>query len=255
MNTPPNTGADATLETSTATVSTGRRVTKVPMRKYEVSYLNRKGEIAELSRMAPALPTFENAFGALGRGAMVMTQNGPMTVEDLLPGDSIRLASGDFDTLVWRGTMVIQPDEDNSNGENSRLTRITADALGPSRPSPDLILGPTAHLLHRANGVRTLTGKRAAYIPARDFIDGSQFIELRPAMPVNVYQLGFTRQESLMVNGIEIESLHPGTFFGLGLRGEMLAQYLSLFPHKIDLDDFGEMRNPRLRLRDLELLD
>ena len=103
--------------------------------------------------------------------------------------------------------------------------------------------------------MRTLTGKRAAYIPVRDFVDGSQFIELRPANPINVYQLGFARQESLLVNGIEIESLHPGTFFALGLRGDLLAQFLALFPHKRDLDDFGEMRFPRLRLRDLELLE
>jgi hypothetical protein len=117
------------------------------------------------------------------------------------------------------------------------------------------VLGPTAHLLHRAAGVRTLTGKRSAFIPARDFVDGSHFIALHPTIPVQLFQLGFARQESLLVNGIEIESLHPGTFFGLGLRGDMLAQYLALFPHKNDLDDFGEMRHPRLRMRDLELLD
>ena len=253
MNTPPNTGANATVHTRTGTPS--RRSASAPMRKYEVSYLRSNGDIGELSRMAPALPTFENAFGVLGRGAMVATENGPMTVEDLLPGDRIKLASGEFETLLWRGSILIHPDQDGHHSEYNRLTRITADALGPARPSPDLILGPTANLLHRATGVRTLTGKRAAFIPVRDFIDGSQFIELRPAMPVNVYQLGFARQESLLVNGIEIESLHPGTFFGLGLRGELLAQYLTLFPHKIDLDDFGEMRHPRLRLRDLELLE
>lgn len=226
-----------------------------PTRRYDVSYLNDEGHIAEFSRVAPALPAFENAFAALGRGATVVTENGPMTIEDLLPGDRIRLVSGDYETLLWRGSIVIQQDEADAPTSNNCLIRITADALGLSRPAPDLVLGPTAHLLHRATGVRTLTGKRAAYIPVRDFVDGSQFIELRPANPINVYQLGFARQESLLVNGIEIESLHPGTFFALGLRGDLLTQFLALFPHKRDLDDFGEMRFPRLRLRDLELLD
>ena len=123
-----------------------------------------------------------------------------------------------------------------------------------NRPSPDLVLGPTARLLHRAAGVRTLTGKAAAFVPARDFFDGNSFIALRPATPVKVYQLGFKRHCSLTVNGIEIESLHPGTAFALGLRGDMLAQYLALFPHMHSLEDFGEMKNPRLRLRDLDLL-
>ncbi|WP_106744809.1 Hint domain-containing protein [Yoonia maritima] len=257
MNPSLNNGADPTIGTSnTEALRRGRYATSnIPTRKYEISYLLPNGDIAEMSRVAPALPAFENAFGALGRGAMVVTSNGPMTIEDLLPGDRVRLANGNFETLLWRGAMLIQPDDLNTNSENNCLTRITAESLGPSRPSPDLILGPTAHILHRATGVRTLTGKRAAFIPVRDFIDGSQFIELRPAQPVNVFQLGFSRQESILVNGIEIESMHPGTFFALGLRGEMLVQYLSLFPHKIDLDDFGEMRNPRLRLRDLELLE
>jgi hypothetical protein len=228
---------------------------KTPTRKYEITYQSAAGDIVEISRVAPALPTFENAFGALGRGAMVSTDNGPMTVEDLLPGDKVRLANGEYETLLWRGSMVMQPDDPNANSEHSSLTRITTEALGPSRPAPDLVLGPTAHLLHRAAGVRTLTGKRAAFIPARDFVDGSHFIALHPTIPVQLYQLGFARQESLLVNGIEVESLHPGTFFGLGLRGDMLAQYLALFPHKRDFGDFGEMRHPRLRMRDLELLD
>ncbi|MDO6589161.1 hypothetical protein DS901_04095 [Loktanella sp. D2R18] len=259
MKTSSDTEADTTVQTPRASgASTARRglqhQNKTPTRKYEIIYRNAAGEIVEMARVAPAQPTFENAFGALGRGAMVSTDNGPMTVEDLLPGDRIRLANGELETLLWRGSMVIRPDDPNINSEHSCLIRITAEALGPTRPMPDLVLGPTAHLLHRAAGVRTLTGKRAAFIPARDFVDGNQFIALRPTIPVQVYQLGFDRQESLLVNGIEIESLHPGTFFGLGLRGDMLTQYLALFPHKRDLQDFGEMRNPRLRMRDLELL-
>lgn len=225
------------------------------MRKYEITYLTDDGQIAEMSRVAPAVPTFENAFGVLGRGATVTTGTGTMAVEDLLPGDKIKLSNGTFETLLWRGMMVVNPDNAGEMGENICLTRVTAEALGPDRPTHDLILGPTAHLLYRASGVRILTGKRAAYIPARDFIDGTQFIELRPMSQVNVYQLGFARQESIAVNGLEIESLHPGTVFALGLRGDMLSQYLSLFPHKHCLQDFGEMRNPRLRMRDLELLE
>ena len=70
---------------------------KSPTRKYEIVYCDPAGDIVEMSRSAPALPTFENAFGALGRGAMVVTATGPMTVEDLLPGDKIRLASGEYE--------------------------------------------------------------------------------------------------------------------------------------------------------------
>ena len=69
--------------------------------------------------------------------------------------------------------------------------------------SPDLVLGPAARMLHTHHGVRTLTGSEAAFVPARDFIDGSSIIELRPIAPVHVYQLGF-------------DKLHPTTY----LNGE-----------------------------------
>lgn len=224
-------------------------------RKYEVSYLSERGEIKEFSCMAPALAAFEDAFGALGRGAVVQTEIGPIAVEDLLPGDRVKLADGHFDTLLWRGTIVLQPDIPPTFPDTGGLIRITSDAFGYDRPSPDLVLGPTARLYHTARGIRTLTGSDAAFIPVRDFEDGANIIALRPAGPVRLYQLGFARHQRISVNGIEIESLHPGTAFALGLRGETLAQYLSLFPHKRNLADFGTMQLPRLRLRDLELLD
>jgi hypothetical protein len=228
--------------------------THVRTRKYDVSYLTAENQIVEFSRVGPANASFEDAFGALGHGAILQTNNGPMAVEDVLPGDQIRLANGNYEKVLWCGAMSINPSDYDANPEHGSLIRIMADALGLNRPSPDLVLGPTARLLHRASGVRTLTGRGAAYIPVRDFSDGTNIIALRPASPVKAYQLGFAKHHGLSVNGLEIESLHPGTAFALGLRGDMLTQYLALFPHKTNLDDFGEMKNPRLRLRDLDLL-
>mgnify|MGYP001795581835 CR=1 FL=1 len=224
-------------------------------RKYNISYLSDEKQIVEFSRRAPAIAAFEDAFGALGHGAILQTGNGPMAIEDVLPGDAIRLSNGRYEKLLWCGSMPISPVDHDTNPDHGSLTRITADALGLNRPSPDVVLGPTARLLHRAPAIRKLTGKSSAFIPARDFFDGTNFVALRPATPVIVYEIGFARHCSLTVNGIEIESLHPGTAFALGLRGDLLTQYLGLFPHKRNFDDFGEMKNPRLRLRDLELLD
>lgn len=228
---------------------------KLKQRRYDIAYLNQNGDFVETTIQAPTLAQFEDAFGALGRGAILQTQNGPMAVEDLLPGDQIRMANGMYEKLLWRGSMTIQPEDANANPETSSLIRIMADALGPQKPAPDVVLGPTARLIHKSNGVKALTGARAAFIPARDFVDGNQFIALRPAAPVRVYQLGFADHQRLSVNGIIIESLHPGTSFSLGLRGDILAQYLALFPHKADLADFGTLHNPRLRLRDLDIFE
>jgi len=222
-------------------------------RKYDLVFLDERGDIAEVSTRAPALPAFEDAFCAFGHGVILQTQNGPMAIEDLLPGDSVRLSDGTYDTLMWRGSTTLTPSESPDGSDGATLIRITADAFGPQRPAQDLVLGPSARLFHKANGIRALTGASAAFIPACDFIDGLQMIALRPAAPVRVYQLGFERHRTLDAGGIQVESLHPGTAFSLGLRGDMLSQYMALFPHKQKLEDFGTLQYPRLRLRDLDL--
>ena len=89
-------------------------------RKYTITCLAGV-HIIETSIMAPAIPAFEDAFGALGRGTILQTRHGPVAVEDLMPGDSLRLIDGSFAPLLWRGMMTItQP-------ARHCLTRITAD--------------------------------------------------------------------------------------------------------------------------------
>ena len=226
----------------------------IAQRKYEVMYLDAHGRFNEYVTVARAHPAFEDAFAALGHSAVVQTQNGYMSVEDVMPGDDVRLADGSFETLQWRGRITLNLGSEDPKVKKATMTRITGDALGYSRPSQDLVLGPSARILHRASGIRKVTGVDAAFIPAADFVDGNNVLSLEPTTPVSVYQFGFAAQRSLPVNGIEVETLHPGSAFNLGLRGDALREYLSLFPHKRSFEDFGLMNHPRLRMRDLDLL-
>lgn len=225
------------------------------MRKYEIAHLTPNNDFHEATRLAPASPAFEDAFAAIGRGAILQTSIGPCAVEDLLPGDMIETASHGMQKLLWRGTMTIVPGAQNRRPEMGTMTRLTADALGYGRPAPDLVLGPAARICHRAPGVRTLTGSEAAFVPVRDFIDGSSIVELTPIAPVHCYQLGFADHCQISVNGIEIETLHPGVPHMLGLRPDMMSLLLSLFPHMERMSDFGAMLHPRISLRDLDLFE
>lgn len=223
-------------------------------RKYEIMFLDVHDQFREYTTIARAHAAFESAFAALGHSAIVQTKNGLMSVEDVIPGDEVRLADGSYEILQWRGRITLTPLQDDPDNPSTMLTRITADAMGYGRPSQDLVLGPSARILHRANGIRKVTGCEAAFIPASDFIDGNNVLSLRPTGPVSVFQFGFAAQRSLQVNGVAVETLHPGTAFNLGLRGDALREYLSLFPHKQSLEGFGLMDYPRLRMSDLDLL-
>ncbi len=225
------------------------------MRKYEIIHLNASGDIEDLTRVAPALPAFEDAFAAFGRGALLQTENGPCAVEDLLPGDRVMTSDAGVQTLLWKGAITIVPGSQNMRPEMGTMTRVTSDAMGFGRPSPDLVLGPSARVLHTAPTVRTLTGSDAAFVPMRDFVDDAQVIELKPAAPVEAYQLGFENHHMVSVNGIDVETLHPGPVHTLGLRQDLIQMLQTLFPHKVMLSDFGAMLHPRVRLRDLDLFD
>ena len=97
-----------------------------------------------------------------------------------------------------------------------------------------------------------MTGHEAAFVPAADFVDGVNIVEVQPQTPVQVFQLGFAAHERIVTNGVEVDSHNPGARHELGLRGDMLALYLSLFPHVDRIEDFGMLMHPRLSMHDLD---
>jgi hypothetical protein len=223
------------------------------MRKYEVAHLTPSKNIEDFTKIAPALPAFEDAFAAFGRGAILRTKTGPMAVEDLLPGDIVLTDHG-YQTLLWRGTMAIIPGAQNKRTEIATMTRVMSDSLGLGRPAMDLVLGPAARMLHRSPATRLLTGTDTALVPVRDFIDGEQLIELRPIAPVHCYQLGFAEHCCVNVNGLDVETLHPGPAHALNLGPDLLPHLMALFPHVSRPSDFGPLTTPRLRKADLDLV-
>lgn len=235
------------------TSPSGRPARGMPLsRKYRVAHLTPFQEIVEQDLLGPDADAFEQAFAAIGHGAIVQTSHGPMAVEDLLPGDSVLTNEHGMQTLLWHGRVTLSPD--HSRATQSSMTRITADALGLAKPSADLVLGPAARILHSNGAVKQLTGQAVASIPARDFVDLGQFIALRPIAPVSCYQIGFGRHCSVNLNGVAVETLHPGPAHQLRLGPEERAIFMRMFPHMTCLQDFGTLAAPRLRQADLDLV-
>lgn len=224
------------------------------MRRIEVVHLSATQQICDFIRIVPAMPEFEDAFAAFARNTLIQTERGHVSVEDLWPGDMVRTVDHGFQPLLWRGMTLLVPQANGQDPSMGKLTRIAADALGIARPMSDLVLGPRARLAHAAPGIRQLTGQDRAFMPARDFIDGINVLELTPPAPVQVFHLGFASHVRLLAGGVEVESFHPGPAHALGLRGDLLALYMSCFPHMRDMDAFGPMAMPRIRMADLDLI-
>jgi hypothetical protein len=222
------------------------------MRRYEVVHLTPNGDIDDFSRIAPAHRAFEDSFGSLALGALLRTDRGVVAIEDILPGDKVKTVTNDFQTVFWRGAMTLMPNAPGQDARMGKLIRFSADSLGIGRPMSDLLLSPSARLFQHSLALQRVTGHTAAFVPAVDFLDWVNIVEVQPQAPVQVFQLGFAAHERIAVNGVEVDSQNPGARHELGLRGDMLDLYLGLFPHIELIEDFGLLMHPRLSLHDLD---
>ncbi len=213
-------------------------------RRYDVTWMDDAGFMEDFTRVAPAMPIFESGFNALAHGALVSTPRGHVAVEDLVPGMMIDTATGEPARLRWIGSITLVPDAPE-RGVPDRLYRVVADSLGFARPAVDLTLGPGARLLDRAPEVCRRLGTEAALVPVTTRVDGEAIIEIAPVSAARVYHLSFDHHHVISVNGIEVESFHPGPDAIYSLSDEMRDQFLALFPHKKSLHEFGRMLWPR----------
>ncbi len=225
------------------------------MRRYEAVHLASNGDIVEHSHIAPAIPQFEEAFSAFARGTIFQTKTGPVAVEDLLPGYMVLTADGEFEKLTWKGSMMLVPSAEGQSPEMRHLTRMAAEAMGLGRPANDTVFGPSTRIVHRAPGIKTLTGQTIALVPLRDFVDGVNIVELTPMKSVQVFHLAFAEHQRLVTGGIEVESYHPGLAHRFPLRSDLLRLFMTLFPQMLEFTEFGAPMAARLRLQDLDLFN
>ena len=214
-------------------------------RPYNLAWLSASARVAYDTIAAPAVPVIEAACANVARGSLISTAQGPVAVEDLVPGMSILTSEYGPLPLQWVGSYDVTPHE-AAPTDRAKLFRVTSDAFGLSKPASDLMLAPRAHILMRHPACKALFGMDLAFAPIRAFEDGEQVISITPMSSVSLYNLAFDRQATVMANGVELESFHPGTFSETLLDDEMLYSLLRLFPQARSLDSFGPQLTQRL---------
>lgn len=223
------------------------------MRRFEALALGPDGDLIEVVQRAPSHPAFETAFMALARGTLLATENGPVAVEDLLPGTRVETRDAGFQVVTWVGSTILSSQTPLAQFP-ARLFRIPVDSFGPSRPMPDLMLAPHARLLHRSPKMREMFSYESALTKISAFEDGYSVLRVAPASPVTVYHVAFEKHQILRANGLEIESFHPGNDLSRQLGTDSLRLFMSFFPHLETPADFGALIAPRLSVEQYEEL-
>ncbi len=220
-------------------------IQKAQLRRYEVSTLLKNGDVEQTRHIAPALPMFEDAFCAFTRGSLIETAQGPMAIEDLMPGDSVLTQDGASETVLWKGSVTLIPGREDSRGRTRPLTRIMADTFGMQKPLSGVITGPAARLLGTPTHMRHLNGGQPILTPVREFQDGMSVIETLPPTPVELFHICLARHSVIRVDGLQFESYHPGVNAVRMISHSLRSIYLNLFSHIDSLSDFGPLLLPR----------
>ncbi|WP_425037730.1 Hint domain-containing protein [Primorskyibacter sp. S187A] len=214
------------------------------MRTIEVAHLLPDLTTKTTRHRVPRLPVYEEAAAAFARGCIVQTVDGPVAVEDLMPGDYVETSRGP-QAITWIGSTQLVTGPGGQGSSLTHLVRVMADSLGPSRPQSCLVLGQGARLLHASQERAADLASAGVLCPARDFVDGVSVIELMPPSPVQMFHIAFRRHATFNIGGIEAESYHPGADIHERLGKNARQLLLSLFPHLTALGDFGPVTLPR----------
>lgn len=217
-------------------------------RRYEVTWVDASGNKVASTRVAPAAPAFEAAFSAFARGTLVATPGGPVAVEDLQPGALVSTRQGP-QPVRWIGRILLPP-ANLQQDSGPDVFRLTGDCFGPNRPSPDLVLCSGARLVRRVAG---LAGGEAL-LPVAGLADGETVTRIAPMSAVQSYHLALDRHSVIEVNGLSVESFHPGRETLDALSGDQQRLYLSLFPWVDGFAGFGPQVLPRTAVDQIDSL-
>ncbi|WP_176244135.1 Hint domain-containing protein [Pseudoruegeria aquimaris] len=197
------------------------------LRRYDVACLGTPLDdmpgVHRFSRIAPASPHVDAAFGAFAHGTLLNTPDGPCAIEDLEPGIRVDTLHNGPQPVAWIGRITIAPAHATSGAPALPLLRVLPGAFGGLLPERDMLLGPYARILRGQ-------GDQAALRPVKSLCDDLTVVETASASAISLYHIGFARHEIVLAGGLPMESYHPGESFEETCPTEDLATLASLFP-------------------------
>lgn len=224
------------------------------MRKFEIASLLPCGNARTSHHLAPATELFEATSSALARGTLISTPQGPVAIEDLMPGDLVDTVNGTPEPVIWISSTSFIPNQTLPNSSLTNLIRIMADGFGTRTSLSDVLLGPGARLLQTREALERSIGVHCVLTPARDMEDGHSIIQVTPPSTIRLFHLRLPAHSAIYAGGRPVETYHPGRGALDDLGTNMTSLFLSLFPDIEKFEDFGPLAYPRMSRDTLESL-
>ncbi|MFX0544698.1 Hint domain-containing protein [Roseovarius sp. S1116L3] len=126
-------------------------------------------------------------------GSIILTLDGEIPVEHLVPGDRIITRDSGAAVLVAAHRHIMRV----------RAVRILAGSLGDTRPDRDVVLPEGQQVLVRDWRAKALFGLRQVAAPAHALIDG-EFITSEGVATMTLHELRFETPHVIYADGLEL---------------------------------------------------
>ncbi|MBD9525219.1 Hint domain-containing protein [Paracoccus sp. PAR01] len=176
-------------------------------------------------------------------GTLIETENGPIAIENLVPGDMVLTKDNGFQAIRWIGRVRIAATSLERNPK-LRPIRISAGALGAGTPTVDLLVSPQHRVLVRSKIAMKMFGALEVLVAAKQLIRLDGVDIATDLTEVEYFHMLFDRHEVVISNGAETESLYPGPQALKSVGKAAADEIYALFPELRDLHCVPEPARP-----------
>ncbi|MFT4149733.1 MAG: Hint domain-containing protein [Paracoccaceae bacterium] len=161
-------------------------------------------------------------------GSVAITDEGPVAVQDLRPGDRVLTRDNGFEEVVWTGHQTVSA-RDLARIAALRPVRIAAGALGEGCPERDMLVSPQHRMLFSGPRAELLFGEAEVLVAAVHLV-GRPGITRAAAGPVTYIHFMCAEHQIVMVDGCWSESYQPGDMSLAGLPQDQRQELFAIFP-------------------------
>ncbi|KPD13272.1 Hint domain-containing protein [Phaeobacter sp. 11ANDIMAR09] len=217
-----------------------------------VDFLDDDGTVTGTLTFENIEEVIEETVACFTPGAMILTPQGEVAVEEIEVGDQVMTLDHGAQTVRWIGTRQLQA-ADLAARPAFNPVQIAAGALGEGLPKQDLLVSPQHRMLLSSAHAEMLFGEPEVLAAAVNLVNERS---VRRAYPqaVTYIHLMFDCHEIIRANGAWTESFQPGDLTLSGMGVAQREELLALFPEaEISAQGFAAAR-PALKAYETEIL-
>ncbi|MFB2532336.1 Hint domain-containing protein [Paracoccus sp. p3-h83] len=160
------------------------------------------------------------------RGTMILTDRGPVAIEDLVEGDMVMTRDNGAQPIRWIGTSSINL----TRRPHLAPIRIRAGALGAGQPTADLLVSPQHRILVQSAIAQRLFGAPEVLVAAKQLLQVDGIDIATDLAEVDYFHMLFDAHEVVTSNGAASESLFTGPEALKAVGAAARAEILAIFP-------------------------